>query len=733
MHLKVIFITILLITSKVSFCQNIFDLGVRQIEIFFSQSNWDDSLHYYYSSGQRLIADSIIIDGEVDELVGVRYKGGDSYSSNSIKNPLNISLDYVNNGQSIDGYNTLKLSNGFHDPTFVREMLSYEIARDYMPAPKSTYANVFINGNQIGLYVCVQSIDDDFTNENFYERKGPFFKADETNFQAPGCPSTQAGIWEFFTDTLCYQALYEMQSSNDWSKLSDFMDTVNNHFANVEEVLDIDRTLWMMAFQNLFVCLDSPINSIPKNFYLFKDNNGRFSPILWNMNQSFGIFTNGLPSPVNNQDLQQLDIFHSSSNNLNIMTSKIFSSDRYRKMYVAHMRTIVNEHLANNNYYNRALVFQQLIDNIISADPNLFHSYSDYQNNLTNSVSNVIGVSELINSRVNFIQSTTEFSASPPTISSVASNISTALPHTTINITANITNTNYAYLAYRFKFSEKFTKIQMMDDGNNGDGAAGDGVFGITLDVDARDVQYYIYAENNDAGIFSPERAEKEFHQLPVVSGLVINEIMASNFTKVADQDGEYDDWVELYNGGSNAVNLSGFYLSDNENILNKWSFPNVTIQPNDYLIIWCDTAGTTQAGLHTTYRLSADQEEVYLSDPSGNIIDAVHFVNMPTDMSYARVPNGIGVFTYQEETFNSQNQSTTLLTEGVSDNKLILFPNPASSTVELIGLNDELRVYDIMGKHLYTTKNTKIDISNWEVGVYLFKSKNSVVKLIKK
>ena len=172
MHLKFILITILLITSKVSFSQNIFDLGVRQIEIFFSQSNWDDSLHYYYSSGQRLIADSIIIDGEVDELVGVRYKGGSSYSSNSIKNPLNISLDYVNNGQSIDGYNTLKLSNGFHDPTFVREMLSYEIARDYMPAPKSTYANVFINGNQIGLYVCVQSIDDDFTNENFYERKG---------------------------------------------------------------------------------------------------------------------------------------------------------------------------------------------------------------------------------------------------------------------------------------------------------------------------------------------------------------------------------------------------------------------------------------------------------------------------------------------------------------------------------------------------------------------------------
>ena len=90
----------------------------------------------------------------------------------------------------------------------------------------------------------------------------------------------------------------------------------------------------------------------------------------------------------------------------------------------------------------------------------------EYQNNLTNSVSNIIGISELINSRVNFIQSTTDFAASPPTISSVASNISSALPHTTINITANITNTNYAYLAYRFKFSEKFGKVinQKADD-----------------------------------------------------------------------------------------------------------------------------------------------------------------------------------------------------------------------------------------------------------------------------
>ena len=74
----------------------------------------------------------------------------------------------------------------------------------------------------------------------------------------------------------------------------------------------------------------------------------------------------------------------------------------------------------------------------------------------------------------------------------------------------------------------------------------------------------------------------------------------------------------------------------------------------------------------------------------------------MPTDMSYARVPNGIECLYIKEETFNSQNQSTTLLTEGVSENKLILFPNPASSIAELIGLNDE-PVFTILWANIYT------------------------------
>ena len=725
----------LLFFPNLIFTQNVFDLGVRNIEIFFSEVHWDDTLDLYYSNGngQRLVADSIIIDGEVDQNVGIKYKGNSSYNINNGKNPMNIRLDYINNGQSIDGYNVLKLSNGFKDPTFVREMLSYKIAQEFMPAPKATYANVSVNGVLVGLYVCVQSVDDDFTNENFYERKGPFFKAENTGINIPNC-SGPLRVWDHYLDTLCYQRAYEMQSSNDWTKLSHFLDTVNNHFTHIENVLDIDRTLWMMAFENLLVCLDGPINSIPHNFYLFQDNNGRFSPIMWDMNQSFGTFTNGLPTPVNNQDLQQLDIFHGASNNLNIMNMKMFSIDQYKRMYVAHMKTIINDYFVNGEYISIISDLQQLIDSYVSTDPNLFFPYSAFSTNVNSSIGSNIGITELMDSRINHLQSLPEFSANPPIIDNLSSNPISVLPHSSVSITSNISNADYAYLGYRFKFADKFEKVQMFDDGNNGDGIAGDGIYGATINVDARDIQYYIYAENSDAGIFSPQRAEHDFHQIPVISGLVINEVMAANFSKVADQDGEYDDWVELYNGGANDINLTGFYLSDNENILNKWMFPNITIASNDYLIIWCDTAGTTQSGLHTTYRLSADQEEVYLIDPSGTVLDAVHFVNMPVDLSYSRVPNGSGPFVYQEPTYDMANSSILSNNNIKTKGSFNIYPNPTTDILYFSGLEESVTIFNNLGQIVfYSSKMLKaLDVGKFEKGIYFVRSGNKTVKFLK-
>ena len=151
--------------------QSLYDnTNVTTIEIFFSTSNWDQILDNYYAAGmdQRLIADSVVINGSMKDSVGVKYKGNSTYNANNDKNPLNLSLDYIQGNQDYQGFRTIKLSNGKNDPSFIREVLSYEIARKYMVAPQSNFAEVHINGNYHGMYVNSESINSDFQDDYLY-------------------------------------------------------------------------------------------------------------------------------------------------------------------------------------------------------------------------------------------------------------------------------------------------------------------------------------------------------------------------------------------------------------------------------------------------------------------------------------------------------------------------------------------------------------------------------------
>ncbi len=139
---------------------------------------------------------------------------------------------------------------------------------------------------------------------------------------------------------------------------------------------------------------------------------------------------------------------------------------------------------------------------------------------------------------------------------------------------------------------------------------------------------------------------------------VVINELMPVNTTTVADQNGQYDDWIELYNKSFNSIDMSGYYLSDNHKKNLKWKFPEgVSITGNGYLIIWADD-DTTQSGLHANFKLSSAGEEVVLSRADGKIIDQVTFPAQSLELSYSRVPNGTGDFRWVIPTFNRNNDT---------------------------------------------------------------------------
>jgi hypothetical protein len=126
---------------------------------------------------------------------------------------------------------------------------------------------------------------------------------------------------------------------------------------------------------------------------------------------------------------------------------------------------------------------------------------------------------------------------------------------------------------------------------------------------------------------------------------LVINEFMASNSSEIRDPQGQYEDWIEIYNYGNDAIDIGGLYLTDDLSAVTKWRFPDgkpevTTIGAGGYLLIWADN-DITDSGLHANFKLSAGGEEIGLFDIDGiTLIDSVVFDEQSADISYGRYPD---------------------------------------------------------------------------------------------
>ena len=146
---------------------------------------------------------------------------------------------------------------------------------------------------------------------------------------------------------------------------------------------------------------------------------------------------------------------------------------------------------------------------------------------------------------------------------------------------------------------------------------------------------------------------------VPVVEKIpdvVINELLPKNSQNGTDEDGDFDDWIELYNPADVDQDISGFYLSDSKKNPTKWMIPEGTIiEKMGYLIIWCDE-DSTRSALHTNYKLSADGENVVFLDPDQQVINIVEYPATLIEQSWARKPNGTGEFEWSVPTFNQSN-----------------------------------------------------------------------------
>ena len=708
--------------------------SIQVIEIFFSFSNWDAQLDANEATETYIYADSIRINGTSFDSCGVRYKGNSSYNPSNQKNPLRLELNTIKANQDYQGFTDIKLSNGYKDPSMIREILTYQILENYMDCPRSNFARVYINGQYRGVYTNNESIKDDF-NEAHYYADDTYFKCNPVGGAGPG-GGTSPDLKYLGTDSTSYFNGYELKSTYGWNRLVTLCNTLNNDFQNIESTLDIDRAIWMLAFNNVLVNLDSYNGAFRQNYYISWDKNGRFVPTVWDVNMSFGGFPGGTGSGAFTPSA--LDPFSNSTSVNHPLIQQIMANPLYKRMYMAHVRTMVQEMFESGQYETWAQSLMTLADSSVQADPYKFYSYNQFLNSLTTAVagggpgggSSIPGIKALMDARAQFFSTNAAYLLQAPVILSHGATASPLNYGSTTTLIANVSNETNVYLGYRTDHTLKFNRVQMYDDGAHNDGAAGDHTYGVEMPVNGLLFEYYIYADNNNAGRFSPARAEHEFHTLavtfpaPAVGSLLINEVLASNDALLFDLNGEDDDWIELVNTTNTTIDLAGFYLSDDPLNLMAWAFPaGTTIPANGYLLVWADK-DTLQQGLHANFKISADGEYVYLSNGL-NVHDQISFGPQIANISYGRCPDaGLDFATILPTPLANNNCNI-----GIQEMEVLqvqVYPNPFLDVLHIVSHEEQVQitVRNINGQILQTQQinsgKHQLDASSWASGLYL-------------
>jgi hypothetical protein len=370
------------------------DTRIHAYELQFYYPDWADSLLYYKNLPDeeyipaRMVCRLNPTDSVVLDSIGVRYKGNSSFdfASKSPKKPFKFRFDKYRDGQAFFGVKRLNFSNGAKDPTMMREKIAYDLIGRYLPAPRAAFATITIAGELIGLYTQVEQVDKDFLARHFPDNDYNLYKS---------CDNGSTLLYKGVNQS-SYESEYELKTNdklNDWSAFIGMLDKLNTTpDADFRRVvggcLDLDNICRDLAFNMVLSNFDSYTGS-GRNFYFYDDSSsGRFTLIPWDLNLSFGAYTNGW-------NVITADVATVSNATQRPLNRRILADDSLRQVYLHYIKEMIDGPAAADSITAQTARFRLLIDSLVQADSNKLHSYADFQKNIDSNVTTVDGMSRI--------------------------------------------------------------------------------------------------------------------------------------------------------------------------------------------------------------------------------------------------------------------------------------------------------------------------------------------------
>jgi hypothetical protein len=484
---------------------------IQDVRLQFKQKNWKVFLDSLKVNGEEMLLGTLTIGAKQYKNVGIRYSGSKSFSYGGERNSFQVKLNQINKEQNHQGVTRLKLSNALRDPSMVREVLGYEIARKYMRASRANYTRMYVNGEYRGLYVNVEHVDGNFLTSQFGTKEGTLVKGAQPGdgMKADnGCLKNIPGTLMYEEDASCYLNNYELKSENGWDDVIALTKALSTNDAkSIEKILDVDQVLWMHAYNNVLVNLNSYAGDISENYYLYKNKHGKFVPIVKDLNLCFGSYKKYKfkSSSLTLDQLQNLDPFLHEGNKSKPLISSLLSNPYYKKLYISHVETIFTDNFLEGEYEVRAKALQELIKNDLSRDKFKYYDDDQFATSLIQTQgkkSKIPGIIELMSKRTRFLKKHPAIRGFAPEIESiyVAEREKFARKEvTSFRVSATVEKiAKKVRIYYRFNKDDEFKYSFMQDDGEHYDGKAADKVFGIEIkpEGDTGVMEYYIIAEN---------------------------------------------------------------------------------------------------------------------------------------------------------------------------------------------------------------------------------------------